>query len=164
MTEMLLLYDSRGKNMMLATWGPQEVGGNYIWYPIFYDIDTQLGVNNSGVPSWEYDVEPSPIVNTEGGIFSTAGSVLWYNFEKCFLDTAKSYYQDIRKNGLKYEKLKGYYDYDANVSGSYAMMGHRPVNIINVDQYWKYIAPTFSGYINTSGTISKDEGKRFYCL
>ena len=162
MTEMLLLYDSRGKNMMLASWGPKVAGGNYIWYPIFYDIDTQLGVNNSGVPSWEYYTEPSPFDGT--GVFSTADSVLWYNFEKCFLDTAKTYYRNIRKNGLTYEKLKGYYDYNPVVSLSYAMMGHRPINIINVDQYWKYIAPTFSGFINTSGTISKDEGKRFYCL
>lgn len=162
MTEMLLLYDSRGKNMMLASWGPKAEGGNYIWYPIFYDIDTQLGVNNSGVPSWEYYTEPSPFDGA--GVFSTADSVLWYNFERCFLDTAKTYYRNIRKNGLTYEKLKGYYDYDPAISLSYAMMGHRPVNIINVDQYWKYIAPTFTGYINTSGKISKDEGKRFYCL
>lgn len=162
MTELLLQYDSRGKNMMLATWGPQEIGGNYIWYPIFYDIDTQLGVNNSGVPSWEYYTEPSPF---EGpGIFSTANSVLWYNFEYNFKETIKTYYKDIRKNNLTYIKLKGYYDYDPEVSKSYAMMGHRPVNIINVDEYWKYIAPTFSGFINTSGGISKDEGKRFYCL
>ena len=162
MTEMLLLYDSRGKNMMLATWGPHKEGGNYIWYPIFYDIDTQLGVNNSGVPSWEYDVEPSPFDGP--GVFSTANSVLWYNFEHEFKATAESYYKDIRKNGLKYEKLKGFYDANPDISLSYAMKGHRPVNIINVDQYWKYIAPTFSGYINTSGTNSKDEGKRFYCL
>jgi len=26
--------------MMLASWGPEEEGGEYIWYPIFYDIDT----------------------------------------------------------------------------------------------------------------------------
>lgn len=48
MTELLLCYDSRGKNMMLASWGPHEAGGDYIWYPIFYDIDTQLGINNVG--------------------------------------------------------------------------------------------------------------------
>jgi hypothetical protein len=40
MTELLICYDSRGKNMMFASWGPQKVGGNYIWYPIFYDVDT----------------------------------------------------------------------------------------------------------------------------
>ena len=30
MTELLLCYDSRGKNLMMATWGPHEKGGNYI--------------------------------------------------------------------------------------------------------------------------------------
>jgi len=162
MTEMLLQYDSRGKNMMLASWGPKEEGGNYIWYPIFYDIDTQLGVNNSGVPSWDYDTEPSPFYGP--GVFSTPESVLWYNFEQCFMSAIQATYDELRKNNLTYEKLKGYYDYDPDVSGSYAMMGHRPINIINVDQYWKYIAPTFTGYINTSGQTATDNGTRFYCL
>ena len=40
MTELLICYDSRGKNLMMATWGPHEKGGEDIWYPIFYDIDT----------------------------------------------------------------------------------------------------------------------------
>ena len=162
MTELLIQYDSRGKNMMLASWGPKVSGGNYIWYPIFYDIDTQLGVNNSGVPSWDYDTETSPFYGP--GVFSTPTSVLWYNFEQCFMTTIQNTYIDLRKNNLTYEKLKGYYDYDFNVSGSYAMKGDRPINIINVDQYWKYIAPTFSGYIDTSGKTVTDNGTRFYCL
>ena len=169
MTEFLIEYDSRGKNMMLGTWGPQEKGGDYIWYPIFYDIDTQLGVNNSGVPSWEYYDEP-----TKQGDFSTSGSVLWNNFYECFYNTITDTYLNLRKNNLTYEKLNGYYSYDPNyivytgqdgkTHNSYVMKGHRPINIINVDQYYKYIAPTFSGYINTSGTTSYDEAKRFYCL
>ena len=40
LTEVMELYDSRGKNCMIASWGPTEEGGEYIWYPIFYDIDT----------------------------------------------------------------------------------------------------------------------------
>lgn len=36
---------------MMASWGPQKKGGDYIWYPIFYDMDTQLGINNTGIPS-----------------------------------------------------------------------------------------------------------------
>ena len=51
MTEIFECYDSRGKNCMMASWGPQKKGGDYIWYPIFYDIDTQLGINNTGIPS-----------------------------------------------------------------------------------------------------------------
>lgn len=169
MTEFLIQYDSRGKNMMIGSWGPQEEGGEYIWYPIFYDIDTQLGVNNSGVPSWEYYDEP-----TKQGDFSTSGSVLWNNFYECFYNTIVDTYLDLRKNNLTYEKLNGYYTYDpkyivytghdGKTHNSYVMKGHRPINIINVDQYYKYIAPTFSGYVNTSGTISYDEAKRFYCL
>ena len=169
MTEFLIQYDSRGKNMMIGTWGPQTKGGEYIWYPIFYDIDTQLGVNNSGVPSWEYYDEP-----TDQNDFSTANSVLWNNFYECFKGTITSTYEKLRKNNLTYDKLNGYYSFDPNFilytgydnkqHNSYVMRGHRPINIINVDQYYKYIAPTFTGYINTSGGISYDEARRFYCL
>ena len=74
LTELLLCYDSRGKNMMLATWGPQEEGGEYIWFPIFYDIDTQLGLNNIGAVLWDYNADA-----TIDGDFSTANSVLWVN-------------------------------------------------------------------------------------
>ena len=171
MTEFLIQYDSRGKNMMIASWGPmsREEGADYIWFPIFYDIDTQLGVNNSGVPSWEYYDEP-----TKQGDFSTSGSVLWNNFYTCFYDTITSTYTKLRKNNFNYDKLNGYYSYDPTfitytgfdkkTYNSYVMRGHRPMNVINVDQYYKYIAPTFDGYINTSGGISRDEAKRFYCL
>jgi hypothetical protein len=75
MTEIFECYDSRGKNAMFATWGPKEQGGDYIWYPIFYDIDTQLGINNTGIPSFEYYIDA-----TEDGSFSTNDSVLWNNF------------------------------------------------------------------------------------
>jgi len=80
MTELLLCYDSRGKNMMIASWGPTPNSqGNYVWYPIFYDIDTQLGLNNVGAKLWDYDEDC-----TENGTFSTAQSVLWTNFNDLF--------------------------------------------------------------------------------
>jgi hypothetical protein len=40
MTELLLQFDSRGKNMMFASWGPMREDGDYIWFPIYYDVDT----------------------------------------------------------------------------------------------------------------------------
>jgi hypothetical protein len=40
LTEFLLLFDSRGKNMMFSSWGPLVENGDYIWFPIFYDVDT----------------------------------------------------------------------------------------------------------------------------
>jgi len=79
MTEIFECYDSRGKNMMMASWGPQREGGEYIWYPIFYDIDTQLGINNTGIPSFEYYVDA-----TEDGCFSTNDSILYNNLYRNF--------------------------------------------------------------------------------
>ena len=176
-TELLHLYDSRGKNMMLATWGPQTEGGNYIWYPIFYDIDTQLGINNSGVPTWDYDVEPS-----KNNQFSTSNSVLWVNLWEAFSAEIMDKYKSLRKGNLTFEALEGYYN-SRPVLGttvdswkdiiknsqeksivSYAKIGKRPENVINIDEYFKYIGPTMDGFINTSGKLVYDTGSFFYCL
>lgn len=183
MTEFFHLYDSRGKNMMLATWGPQKENGNYIWYPIFYDMDTQLGINNSGVPTWDYDAEP-----TTNEQFSTSNSVLWNNFYTFFLDNIKSEYDSLRKNNkLTLTQINAYYNSypipnypeydswkdilaDANPTArqkeiiSYARIGKKPLMIYNVDEYFKYIAPSITGYIDTKGENAKDTGVYFYAL
>ena len=180
MTELLHLYDSRGKNCMMATWGPQKEGGNYIWYPIFYDIDTQLGINNSGVPSWEYDVNP-----TEDFFFSTSNGVLWNNMWAVFRSDILNRYVELRKSELTIDNMDGYYNSHAILGRgdidswkdielesialkdklvSVAKLGKRPVMIYNVDQYYKYIGPaTAAGFINTSGAVEQTEGF-FYCL
>ena len=182
MTELLHLYDSRGKNMMLATWGPKTEGGSYIWYPIFYDIDTQLGINNSGVPTWDYSVEPS-----KNGLFSTSNSVLWTNYFEVFKTSILSKYVDLRKNYLTISELDSFYNaypipafpkidswrdilsaedpvaLQKSIK-SYAKIGKKPIMTYNVDQYYKYISPTLVGFINTSGNLVKDSGSFFYCL
>ena len=167
MTEVFECYDSRGKNCMMASWGPLEENGEYIWYPIFYDIDTQLGINNTGIPSFTFDIDA-----TQDGCFSTNNSVLWTNFYKCF----KNSY--IRQ---KYRQLRGYTDdsinednfgkltmsplqtvdrierwylADADECGRglnknsndkhpfLAMKGQRPLIALNLDEYYKYITIT----------------------
>lgn len=158
MTELILGYDSRGKNMMLASWGPQTPTGDYIWYPIFYDVDTQLGVNNSGVPTWDYDTNA-----TRDGQFSTANSVLWNNLWSCFAERIKKKYIELRKELLTIEKLNGFYDFNPAISKSYAMMGGRPLIAYNVDEYYKYISPAYEGYITTTGDSAKT-ATFFYCL
>lgn len=159
MTELLLCYDSRGKNLMLATWGPQEEGGNDIWYPIFYDIDTQLGVNNSGVPYWDYYVEP-----TNQNIFSTPDSVLWNNLWACFSSNIMNRYNTLRNTNLTISNLNGYYNFNPEVSKSKAMFGGRPTMAINVDEYYKYIDCAIGGgYIDTAGNKAFTTSY-FYCL
>lgn len=166
MTELLLCYDSRGKNMMMASWGPHEVGGDYIWYPIFYDIDTQLGLNNSGAYLWDYDADV-----TKDGLFSTPGSVLWNNFYDAFEEDIKNKYRALRGandnssvvNNLTYEKITGAYECDPEVFGSYAMKGIRPIIAIGLDEYYKYFATTKTGYFDTEGkTIIEDAPEYAY--
>jgi hypothetical protein len=67
------MIDSRAKNLMMATWD------NEIWYPIFYDMDTMLGLNNYGYNKYNYDVE-----DTHVNIYNGQASVLWNNFREVF--------------------------------------------------------------------------------
>ena len=182
MTEVFECYDSRGKNCMMASWGPLEEGGDYIWYPIFYDIDTQLGINNTGIPSFEYSVDA-----TEAGNFSTSDSVLWNNFYKNFRN---SYILQ------KYRQLKGYttgigdfeklttpilesvdrierwYQADPEETGMIAMRGQRPLVAINLDEYYKYltiyngkgISNGSTGRINDQGNYVVETTDYLYAL
>lgn len=180
MTEVFMCYDSRGKNAMFASWGPQKEGGQYIWYPIFYDIDTQLGINNTGIPSFEYYVNAS-----EDGCYSTNDSVLWGNIYKCFFDDIKSTYQALRtsiKRGdsanntaplggsIEYfgqdpvEHIENWYTCNPDSCNSICMMGNRPLIAINFDEYYKYISimnQNGPGYQGTDGTPKYDEAGSF---
>ena len=153
MTELLLCYDSRGKNMMIASFGPHEVGGDYIWYPIFYDIDTQLGLNNVGAKLWDYDEDC-----TENGTFSTAQSVLWENFFDLFKEQITTTYRRLRSGTdesiLARKNIEGAYNCDPKVFKSYAMEGRRPIIAMGLDIYYKYVLPTIEEWRNQAGTMT----------
>ena len=174
MTELLLQFDSRGKNMMFASWGPMKEGGDYVWFPIYYDVDTQLGVNNSGIPSWEYNVEPTTGFNNSGGAraFSTANSLLWQNFHESYVVNKpaeiRSFYQGLRGGNLKENKLNEYYNFEFTAGGDYCMKGILPISVFNANQYYKYIEPSIKGYpngIKSDGSPSmRITDAYFYCL
>ena len=172
MTEVFECYDSRGKNAMFASWGPQEAGGDYIWYPIFYDIDTQLGINNTGIPSFEYYVDA-----TENGTFSTNDSILWNNLYKNFRGQIIQKYRQLRGANSTYpslspaplqtvDRIENWYLADPNTTNSFAMRGERPLIAINLDEYYKYITITnpAMGYQDRNGGTSYDNGTYFYAL
>ena len=175
MTELLLMYDSRGKNMMLSSWGPIENGGEYIWFPIFYDIDTQLGVNNSGVPSWEYNVEPTTgFNNPDDGkkCFSSAHSLLWNNFHQSYAvdrNDVRNFYRTLRGGALQIGKINSYYNFNYDNTQAYCMKGILPISIMNANQNYKYIAPSTKGYVTkiddeTNKPNYKTTNTYFYCL
>lgn len=158
-TEILECYDSRGKNCMMASWGPQEAGGDYIWYPIFYDLDTQLGINNTGIPSFGYDIDA-----TEEGSFSTNDSVLWNNLYSLFKTQISLKYQQLRGTAVAdfkgnrtdtvgklvrspfstVDRIEDYYSCNPDLYNSYSMRGQRPLIALNCDEQYKYIEITDS--------------------
>ena len=180
-TEVFELYDSRGKNCMMASWGPHEPGGSYIWYPIFYDIDTQLGINNTGIPSFEFNVDA-----TDAGNFSTSDSILWNNFYKFFKNSyILTKYQNLRgKDTPSWNKLTNpplqsvdylekWYTFDPNTTNNIACRGKRPLIATNLDLYFKYITITNKEAVNQGvgyllgedGIMSIDnQGAYFYAL
>ena len=172
MTEVFECYDSRGKNAMFGSWGPQQEGGDYIWYPMFYDIDTQLGINNTGIPSFEYYVDA-----TENGTFSTNDSILWNNLYKNFRSQIIQKYRQLRGKESTYgtlthaplqtvDRIEKWYLADPTVSNSIAMKGERPLIAFNLDEYFKYISITNAavGYQDRNGGTGYDNGTYFYAL
>lgn len=168
-TEVLECYDSRGKNCMMASWGPQNPGGDYIWYPIFYDMDTQLGINNTGIPSFEYNIDA-----TEEGTFSTNDSVLWNNLYSLYKNSISLKYQQLKglaandfsgpytdssgilKNApfASINKIEQFYSCDPALYQSYYSKGDRPLLAFNCDEEYKYIAITNNDAAGNSHTGS----------
>lgn len=172
-TEVLECYDSRGKNCMMASWGPQREGGDYIWYPIFYDMDTQLGINNTGIPSFEYNIDA-----TEDGTFSTNDSVLWKNFYTLYLSIIKDKYEQLTgvpSNNFgtlpvppftSVEVIENIYNCEPKFTNSHSMEGLRPLLAFNLDEQYKYISITNPkvGYLGSGTTpeLLKDTSDTYF--
>ena len=142
MTLTLLMMDSRAKNMMLATWDQQ------IWYPIFYDMDTMLGVNNTGFNKFSFDTEDDPADK----VFNGFDSVLWNNFRTCFPSQIADFYAKMRSS-MTLAKLLKTYNEDGTDAWNEAFC--------SADAYYKYERPYEEGYYDgkegqqiAPGTIS----------
>ena len=129
LTMVLLMMDSRAKNMMLATWDQK------IWYPIFYDMDTALGLNNTGFNKFAYDTEDDPADK----VFNGFDSVLWNNFRTCFYSEICDFYAELRKH-LTVGKLLT--TYNANASNKWNEA------LTTADAEYKYIRPYEEGYLD----------------
>lgn len=130
LTHILLMIDSRAKNMMMATWDDQH------WYPIFYDMDTMLGLNNYGYNKYNYDVE-----DTMGGIYNGQNSILWNNLRAVFPREIAAMYQAMRQDGgLTYNNLISIYNKTEADAWNEVLC--------NADAKYKYVRPYVNGYYN----------------
>lgn len=148
LTEFLLMTDSRAKNMMLCTFTAncQDEDGNEIgkWFPILYDMDTGLAVNNMGQLKFTYKDEDwfEDIFNAEAGYVNQKGTInksysaFWSNIQLTMYDRIKTMYHTMRKGAFNYEYLLN--GYNANQANKWNE------TYINKDAYIKYVEP----YVN----------------
>ena len=147
-TETLLMADSRVKNMMIATWGPEQAreyidwndekkiktSNEFIWYPIFYDMDTMLGLNNEGYQEFSYSDNDDN--DNSGGVFNGENR-LWILVKHALQSEIAEKYGDIAQS-LKFEKIDEYFtEKQSNIPNE---------TFYNEDAEYKYILPFRGDY------------------
>ena len=143
LTLSLLMMDSRAKNMMLASWDQN------IWYPIFYDMDTMLGVNNTGFNKFSFDTED----RVEDKVFNGYDSVLWNNFKICFESEIASFYASLRDKMTLNKLLECYNTNQADAWNE---------ALISADAIYKYRRPYNEGYYDGKEKVQIDPGGKSY--
>lgn len=96
-TEVFLMIDSRAKNMFLTSFDGQH------WFPIPYDFDTAIGINNEGKLVFDYDLEDTDYLDN-APVFNGQESTLWINVRQAFLSDIYDMYDKLRtSNKFSYE-------------------------------------------------------------
>jgi hypothetical protein len=83
------MIDNLGKNMVLTTWGKDSLG-NTVWYPSFYDCDSTLGINNSGIIAFDAGLDMAD------GDYNTSNSLLWTKLTTMFSKEIQERYKELR--------------------------------------------------------------------
>lgn len=171
--ELLGMIDSSTKNMFWATWGERhpnhqikDVNGEYIdkvvlWYPIFYDMDTMMGVNNTGKMNIPYNIEfDSPLEGSDTGFaYNGHDNVFWNNFREAYLTELGSLFRSkISDRVFSLDSLlKMYEDHSEQFFEA----------LYNEDGKLKIIDSYFKGYQTDKGEEFPDwlhvyQGDRYY--
>lgn len=123
----------------VAYWVKDEE--EYIYYPIFYDNDSILSLNNTGYSLYAPNVESTDKVGS-GYAFNGAESVLWLNLKDAFADRISELYARMRTNGLTYSDSLHFFTETQSKAWS--------ESVYNMDAKFKYIEPATVGYIDFS--------------
>lgn len=126
-------------NKTALYWVPIDC--EYIYYPIFYDNDTIMSLNNTGYIRYEPNVESTDKVGT-GYAYNGTESVLWLNFKDAYASEIANVYSNMRAHGLDYPNCIRYF----NETQSDLW----PEVLYNLDAKFKYVDPATVGYIDFS--------------
>lgn len=116
---MIGAVDSLGKNMKITTYDGK------VWYPTFYDLDTILGIDNTGYLTIEPDVE------IESGSYNTSNSNLWTKVWNFFRQELKEEWAKMRQGQFTLDNLMSYI-YGEQISKI-------PAKLYNEDAEVKYL-------------------------
>lgn len=163
-TEALLMADSRVKNMMVATWGKEKrtykslnadgtytekESNNYIFYPIFYDMDTMFGLDNTGVDKFKFDAE-----DTQEDVFNGV-DILWNFVRDALRDELAPYFNNLENNNILVEdNILPYFNERQGQIANAAMY--------NGDAEVKYLIPAREGYYDYLNNAQVDPGEAPY--
>ena len=120
-----------------GTWVPDETQeriytNNYIFYPIFYDMDTMLGLDNTGIYRFNYYDE-----DTNPSIYN-GDEVLWTFVRDSLLDDLTPWYTELETAKLRADEILPYFNNNqANLANQ---------AFYNGDAKYKYIRPAREGY------------------
>lgn len=163
-TEALLMADSRVKNMMIATWGKEHRTWttddgvehstfDYVWYPIFYDMDTMLGLDNIGYVNKHYYDE-----DTQEDVFN-GDEYLWKFVRDALPFEVAAFYDRLESSGSKILTKNAVVPY---FNDNQATMANE--TFYNEDAFYKYIDTFRNGYTDhlNDKYIAPGAGSRLY--
>lgn len=111
--------DSLGKNMKIVTFDGVK------WYLQVYDLDSLMGLDNTGALTFDVDIE------VESGVFNTSNSKLWSKIRLYFANELKQEYINMRNGVFTLENMYKYF-YDNQ-------MDKIPVRYYNKSTEYKYL-------------------------
>lgn len=127
--------------MMLTTWNGEK------WYVQFYDMDTMLGLDNTGFKRF------GPDVDMLNGDYNTSNSKLWTMFQRNFASQIRARYIKLRTSGkLSVESIV-----DAYITKVISKIGQK---YYNLDMLAKYI-PYKNQYIHMLNGSREEFTKRW---
>lgn len=120
-TMTLGLIDNFAKNCIINMYGDD------IWWFSFYDLDSSLGLDNTGYNKFSSNIEPS-----QPGIYNCSTSNMWVKLNLWNQDDLFNQFSIIRENKYTYENLCKYL-----VEKQIDVI---PKSLYNKDMYSKYIS------------------------
>ena len=135
------MIDNFAKNCIINMYGDD------IWWFSFYDMDSSLGLDNTGYKKFECNIEPS-----QPGIYNCSTSRMWVKLNEYLKDELFDQFKEIRENKYTYENICDY-------------LINRQIDVIppilyNRDMYTKYISQGRQ-YLHMLHGNNKDHLKRW---